>query len=278
MTPAVRPFTTSSALLSGHNKWSKIKGQKAVTDAQKSALYGKAVKDIAVAARQGGSADPETNHALAAVVKRAKSQGVPRDNIDKALKKAAGAKDSGEQPVTYEAMAGTVGIIIECSTNNANRTATRIREQLNRNGYDVRSFPDTMAYETLSRARLAPVMFLFERKGSVRVSLDEADDLDAKLERVVDVALNAGAEDFENDEPSEGVVEVEFKCDPAALSKVTASVTAPGLAKELLSSELVYTPIDKVDAQDDELTNKISTLVDSLEELEDTLSVWTTID
>ncbi len=55
-------------------------------------------------------------------------------------------------------------------------------------------------------------------------------------------------------------------------------MTAPGLAKELLSSELVYTPIDKVDAQDDELTNKISTLVDSLEELEDTLSVWTTID
>ncbi len=70
-------------------------------------------------------------------------------------------------------------------------------------------FPDTMAYETLSRARLAPVMFLFERKGSVRISLDEADDLDAKWERVVDVALNAGAEDFENDEPSEGVVEVE---------------------------------------------------------------------
>lgn len=62
------------------------------------------------------------------------------------------------------------------------------------------------------------------------------------------------------------------------MSKVTAAVTAPGLAKELLSSELVYTPIDKVDAQDDELTNKISTLVDSLEELEDTLSVWTTID
>ncbi|KAI0085465.1 YebC-like protein [Irpex rosettiformis] len=259
--PIARPLSTSSALLSGHNKWSKIKGQKAVTDAQKSALYGKAVKDIAVAARQGGSADPETNFALAAVIKRARSQGVPRDNIDKALKKAAGAKDSGEQPVTYEAMAGTVGLIIECSTNNANRTATQIREQLNRNN-----------------ARLAPVMFLFERKGIVRISLDEADDFDAKLERVADAALDAGAEDFENDEPSEGIVEVEFKCDPATLSKVTTAVTAPGLAKELLGSEVIYAPVDKADIQDEELTNKVSTLVDSLEELEDTMNVWTTLD
>ncbi|KAI0687187.1 YebC-like protein [Cytidiella melzeri] len=259
--PRIRPLSTSSTLLSGHNKWSKIKGQKAVTDAHKSALYGKAVKDVAVAARQGGSADPEVNSALAAVLKRAKSQGVPRDNLEKALKKAAGAKESGEQAVTYEAMAGTVGIVIECSSNNANRTATRIREQLNRHG-----------------ARLAPVMFLFQRKGSVCISLEQADDLDVKLERVVDTALSAGAEDFENDEPSEGMVEVEFKCDPSALSQVTAAVTASGVVDELLSSEVVYAPIDRVQPQDANLTARISDLVDSLEELEDTLRVWTTLD
>ncbi|KAI0340646.1 YebC-like protein [Trametopsis cervina] len=257
----VRPFSTSPALLSGHNKWSKIKGQKAVTDSQKSALYGKAVRDIAVAARQGGSADPELNTALAAVLKRAKSQGVPRDNLEKAMKKAAGAKESGEQAITYEAMAGTVGIIIECSSNNANRTATRVREKLNRGG-----------------ARLAPVMFLFERKGAVRVSLDETDDLDVRLEKLVDTALEAGVEDFESDKPEDGIAEVEFKCDPPLLSHVTTAVTASGLCKDLLSSEIVYSPIDKVDDPEDETTNKIGDLVDSLEELEDTLRVWTTLD
>ena len=142
-------------------------------------------------------------------------------------------------------------------------------------------------------------MFLFERKGAVRIALDEGDDLDAKIERVADAALDAGAEDFETDEPSDGTVEIEvrcyesclfgcrlshtpasiqFKCDPATLSKLTAAVTAPGLAKELLGSELVYAPVDKVDIPDEELTNKVSTLVDCLEELEDTLSVWTTLD
>lgn len=256
-----RLLVTSPVLLAGHNKWSKVKGQKAVTDAQKSALYGKANRDIAVAVRQGGSADPEVNSALAAAIKRAKSAGVPKDNLEKAVKKAAGAKDSGDVPITYEAMAGTVGIVIECLSNNANRTATRIRERLNRHG-----------------ARLAPVMFLFERKGLVRVNLDETADVDAQLERVVDAAFEAGAADFENDPPSDGVVEVEFTCDPASLGQVTTAVTNSGLIKDLLGSELVYTPVDKLEPQDEELITKISEIVDNLEECEDTLRVWTTLD
>ncbi|KAJ3553456.1 hypothetical protein NM688_g3602 [Phlebia brevispora] len=258
-----RAFSSSPSVLSGHNKWSKIKATKGAMDAQKSALYARYYRDIIITVRETGNGDPETNASLAAALKRAKSAGVPKDNIEKALKKATGGKESGDQPVTYEAMGpGSVGIIIECLTNNPNRTFKFTRETLTKHG-----------------ARLAPVSFLFQKKGVVRVAVEEGDDFDARLERLIDTALNARAEDFDLEgEPENGLKEIEFTCLPASLGKLTAAVTEQGLCKELVSSEMVYAPVDKPEPPDEETEEKIGKLVEALEGLEDTLRVTTTID
>ncbi|KII85141.1 hypothetical protein PLICRDRAFT_166690 [Plicaturopsis crispa FD-325 SS-3] len=260
-----RSFSTSPVHASGHNKWSKIKTKKGAADAKKSAVFGKAYRDIMVAVRGGGSADPGLNSALAAVLKNAKSVGVPKDNIEKALAKASSTgKDRGDQQVTYEAMAyGSVGVIVECLTDNLNRTAHNIRGILGSHG-----------------ARLAPVGFLFTRRGYVNVSLDKGDDRDARTERLIEAALESGAEDFEEaetpDDPT--TTELEFTCPTENLAKLTAAVTRSGLSRDLLSSELVYAPVDKPESADEDLETKVAELVGALEDNEDTLRVWTTLD
>lgn len=146
---------------------------------------------------------------------------------------------------------------------------------------------------TSPRARFAPVGFLFERKGSVRVSLQRGEDYSERLERLIETALEADAEDFEESDSGD-VVEVEvsleyllahsslsmlqFICPPSTLSKVTEAVTSRGLADELIGSELVYQPVDAAEPPDEQLESKISNIVDALEENEDTLRVWTTLD
>ncbi|OBZ75181.1 hypothetical protein A0H81_04562 [Grifola frondosa] len=211
---ARRTFYTSHINLSGHNKWSKIKERKGANDLKKGHIYSKTNRDIMLAVRSGGNADPEQNTALAAVIKRAKAAGIPKDNIENALKKAVGGKEKGDQQLTYEAMGpGSVGIVIECLTDNANRTLKSMQNTLKRHG-----------------ARFADVKFLFQRRGCVRVALDKGDDFDARMEKLIDAALEADAEDFEELEPTDTSVEVEFMCPPTSLGTLTAAVTTPDYA------------------------------------------------
>jgi len=257
-------FSTSAVNLSGHNKWSKIKQKKGVMDAQRSMIYGRAARDIVVAARTGGSADPERNAALAAVLKAAKAQGVPKANVENALKKASGGKDKGNQLATFEAVAhGTVGVMIECLTDNSNRTIHKLRQVLNTHN-----------------ARFAPVGFLFVRKGLVRIALDKepVDDLNRRIEQTFDAALTTPAEDFRVSSDSDDPVEIDITCAPHDLAKVTAAVTTDCLYRELLTSELVYVPREKAEEPDEELEAKVASMVESLEENEDTLRVYTTLD
>ncbi|KDQ59465.1 hypothetical protein JAAARDRAFT_127346 [Jaapia argillacea MUCL 33604] len=253
-----RSFSTSPACLSGHNKWSKIKTKKGALDAKRSVVYGRAHRDIIVAVRHGGSADPVKNIMLATALKAAKTAGVPKENIEKALNKASGDKGKAGQQVLYEAMAhGSVGILIECLTDNANRTVHIMRQILTENN-----------------ARFAPVGFLFQRKGSVRVVLDPSSDTD----QLIEAALEAGAEDFEEGESTDQGLEFELTCAPTELGKLTAAVLASSMARELLSSELIYAPVEKAAEPDEDIESKITDLVESLEESEDCLRVWTTLD
>ncbi|KAI0948341.1 hypothetical protein AcV7_009117 [Taiwanofungus camphoratus] len=191
--PLRRSLFTSTTQLSGHNKWSKIKEKKGANDLQKGAVYSKANRDIALAVRNGGGANPEHNATLAAVLKRVKSQGVPKDNIENAIKKAVGGKDKGDQHLTYEAMApGSIGIIIECLSDNVNRTMHSLHNILKDHS-----------------ARFAPVGFLFQRKGCVKVALDKGEDFDARTERLIEAALEAEAEDFEQVDTADDTVEIE---------------------------------------------------------------------
>ncbi|KAF9036729.1 transcriptional regulator TACO1-like protein [Panaeolus papilionaceus] len=175
-----RALSTSSTCFAGHNKWSKIKDKKGANDAQKSVLYARANHDISVAVRLGGSADPSKNMQLAAALKKAKEQGVPKENIEKALARATGAKDKVGDSVMYEALVDDVGIIVECATDNVNRTIHNIREIL-----------------TLHNARMSSVKFMFEHKGCITVLLPEEEkDASAYLDRLLEEALSWGIEDM----------------------------------------------------------------------------------
>ncbi|KAI0282570.1 DUF28-domain-containing protein [Russula aff. rugulosa BPL654] len=259
--PRIRSLSTTTPAYAGHNKWSKIQQKKGVSDQRRSQVYARASRDIIIAARHGGSVDPEKNVALFNVLKNARAGGVPKANIESALQKAAGGKEGAGQLTTYEVLAhGSVGLIIECLTDNGNRTLHQFREILNKHN-----------------ARFATVMFMFRHQGRVRVALSEQDATGGGIDRLFDNALAAGAEDFDQVPGADRGVEVEITCAPKALGRITDTVTQSGFSQGLLSSELAYVPAEDavVDAERD---SRIRELVANLEENEGTLRVWTTLD
>ncbi|KAJ3768149.1 DUF28-domain-containing protein [Lentinula raphanica] len=256
---ARRQLSTSSVQWAGHNKWSKIKDKKGANDASKSAAFQRATQDILVAARSGG-VDPENNAALAAVIKRLKAQDIPKDNITKALAKAAKVKSSGETTI-YEAIAcNSVGIIIECATDNTNRTVQTIREILNSRN-----------------ARMASVNYMFNRGGVIVVGVQNQPDSEILLDNVTELALSEGADDFEmlpQVPESEFPLQMKFYCETSTLT---------GLANELskhsgvhvLEKELVYYPVDKTTLSDEDV-EIFEDLIRALQAHDDVVRVTTT--
>ncbi|KAF9483817.1 YebC-like protein [Pholiota conissans] len=247
----------------GLGQWSKIKDKKAAHDGQKSILYARVNHEIAVAVKRGGSFDPEKNAQLAVVLKKAKEQGVPKDNIAKSLARCMKGEDRSGERFTYEAIVGgSVGIIIECITDNVNRTIHNVREILTTHG-----------------ARMAPVNFMFTRQGCITVTLDRSSDTFGGL---VDVALENGATDY--DEASKlqrpETSYFWFYCEPqdvAALEDAIAEHETP-LGVRIESAEIAYIPVERSPEVDAELKEKVQELVQALEENVDTLRVWTSLD
>ncbi|KAF9466399.1 YebC-like protein [Collybia nuda] len=251
---AQRSFSSSHVNLSGHNKWSKIKQKKGANDAQKGAIFGKANRDIIAAVRSGGSADPNKNLQLAAILKRAKEQDIPKENIEKALAKASQNKIISGEKFIYEAMFDSVGLIIECSTDNSNRTIHSLREILN-------------AYS----ARAAPVKFMFQRKGRISIPLDTVKDDSIFLDKLVEVALEAGADDFDTIDD-----ELLFTCPTEKLSLVEQSLIKN--KANVAYSQLVYLPLELASGLSEETENNLQNLLDELDTNEDVYRVWHTLD
>ncbi len=137
--------------MAGHNRWSQIKRKKAAQDAKRSHLFSKIIRDIYVAVREGGP-DPEANPRLRMVIANAKAANMPKENIERAIQKAAGGEGANLQELVYEAYApGGVALIIECTTDNTNRTISNVRYILNKYGGSL--------------ATRGAVMHLFEQKG-----------------------------------------------------------------------------------------------------------------
>ncbi|TFL06906.1 YebC-like protein [Pterulicium gracile] len=263
-----RHLSYSAPLQAGHNKWSKIQQKKGVNDTKKSTIYQRSSRDIAVAARNGGSADPEKNHTLALVLQKARSQGVPKENIEAALQRAQQRREKGDQSVSFEALAQrSVGIIVECMTDNNNRTSRTIKEVLGQHD-----------------AQLTPVGFMFARKGFVEVAVKQTGNQDESTEELINDALTANAEDFnevsreEQGSANSGLV-YEFSCLPEHLKDLTSALGSSTHVQAVLASELRFCPAgDKPADQTDELRAQISDLVDALNECDDTLKVWTTLE
>jgi len=265
--PARRSFSSCQVTSAGHNKWSKIKQKKGANDAQKGVVFGKAARDIVVAARNGGGIDPTKNLQLAAVLKRAKEMDVPKENIEKALVKASQGKDQNGDAFLYEALAfNSVGLLIECATDNNNRTIHNLREILNDYG-----------------ARAAPVKFMFQRMGYVtayyQVAQDSTDATQAEANELVELALNNGAVDFDNTvDSTESKPSFWFTCEPAMLQTLATSILKEFHETwDVGVNEIRYIPLQGHPEPKSEIKDDLKTLIEELGMNEDVLKVWSSV-
>lgn len=258
-----RCFSCTPATFSGHNKWSKIKDKKGANDAKKGAAHGKATRLISVAVRSGGSPDPSKNVALASTIKRLREQDTPKDIIDRALAKAASARDAKGEYLTYEALAHNVGIIIETLTENPKRTVGRVREILS-------------AHD----ARMASVAFMFNRVGLVKVALPKEgipnDDMESRVTQVIETGMGADCADFHPYPESEKEAVIDFTCEPTQLSALEAALSADPICT-VISAEQAYLPKDETHVEEED-AEKITQLVEELQENEDVIRVTTMLD
>ena len=234
--------------MSGHSKWSTIKRKKEKTDQQRAKIFTKIGRELTVVVREGGP-DPAVNGKLKDVIAKAKANNVPNDNIDRIIKKAAGADDgSTYEEIVYEGYGPAgVAVIVEALTDNRNRTAADLRHYFDKFGGNL-GLPGS-------------VMFQFSRKGIIAIEAEGKDE-----DEVMMAALDAGADDFS----VEGDI-FEVVCDPNNLSKVREGIEAAGYA--YLSAEPVYVPSVLVEITDPEQVIKMEKLIDMLEENDDVQNI-----
>ncbi|MBX6371215.1 MAG: YebC/PmpR family DNA-binding transcriptional regulator [Acidothermus sp.] len=239
--------------MSGHSKWATTKHKKAVIDARRGKLFAKLIKNIEVAARVGG-ADPAGNPTLADAIAKARSQSVPNDNIERAIRRGAGLEAGGTdwEPITYEGYGpGGVALLIECLTDNRNRAASEVRTTMTRNGGSMAD-PGSVAY-------------LFNRKGIVIVPKDGRSEDD-----VLAAVLDAGAEEVNDLGES-----FEIVSEPSDLGAVRAALSAAGIEPE--SAEVAWQPTVNVPL-DDDTARKVLRLIEALEDCDDVQAVWANFD
>ncbi len=240
--------------MSGHSKWATTKHKKAVVDARRGKLFAKLIKNIEVAARTGGG-DPGGNPTLADAIQKAKSQSVPNDNIDRAVKRGAGLEAGGAdwESITYEGYGpGGVAVLVECLTDNRNRAASEVRTAFTRNGGSMAD-PGSVAY-------------LFNRKGVVLVP--KVDGLTE--DDVLAAVLDAGAEEVNDLDDMFEVI-----CEASDAHSVRAALEQAGIAVE--SADTSFLPSVSVPL-DDETGRKVLRLVDALEDCDDVQNVWANFD
>ncbi|MBC7246590.1 MAG: YebC/PmpR family DNA-binding transcriptional regulator [Actinobacteria bacterium] len=239
--------------MSGHSKWSSIKHKKAAEDAKRGQMFSKLSRAIIVAAREGGG-NPETNLALANAIEKARSYSMPKENIERAIKRGTGEGSADEfEKITYEGYgADGVAIMVDVMTDNRNRAASDIRRIFNRTGGSL--------------GTTGCVAWMFEKKGNIIVNKESGADEDALLE----TALEAGAEDMvSEDDHWEIITDVEsFRGVVEALQKAGV---------EVASAQVTMLPKNTVKL-DKEAAKKVLRLVDALEDYEDVQEVYANFD
>jgi YebC/PmpR family DNA-binding regulatory protein len=236
--------------MSGHSKWSNIKRKKEAADAAKGAVYTKLAKEIAVAVKAGG-ADPAGNSRLKDVISKAKAANMPNDNINRAIKKAAGAGEGDDyEEITYEGYGpGGVAIMVRALTNNRNRTAADVRHIFDKNGGNL--------------GVGGSVSFLFEEKGVIVISREDFEDEDT----VMGDALDCGAADFSSDDEYYEIITA-----PEDYYTVKDALEAKGYTFADSTLGPVATTSAKVD--DEETCEKLEKMLDMMEENEDIQEVF----
>ena len=236
--------------MSGHSKWANIKHKKGKADAVRGKIFTKIGREIAIAVREGG-ADPQTNGKLRDVVAKAKANNMPNDNIARSIKKAAGELGSVTyEEITYEGYAaGGMAVIVECVTDNRNRTASDIRHYFDKFGGNL--------------GATGSVGWMFDRKGLIVVERKPQ----MVEDEVMMFALEAGASDFE---ASEEVFEVYTEVPD--FSVVREALEAEGYT--FLSAELTRVPQNISKVSDPDILEKIDKLLTALEDMDDVQNVY----
>jgi len=239
--------------MSGHSKWHNIQATKGKADAARGKLFTKIGREIAVAVKLGGP-DPNINSKLYDVIQKAKSNNMPNDNITRSIKKASGGEDTGNyDPITYEGYGSHgVALIVECLTDNRNRTAADVRHLFTKYGGSL--------------GTSGSVAYMFEHKGVVVLSKAEKDNEDDAMM----IALDAGADDLVSDEQC-----FEISTPPETLHAVRKAFEEGGY--EVVSAEVEYVPQNMVELSKDAAIS-INKLIVSLEDLDDVQNVYTNAD
>jgi YebC/PmpR family DNA-binding regulatory protein len=234
--------------MSGHSKWATIKRQKGANDAKRGALFTKLGNQLAVAARNG--TDPATNSTLAMVIEKAKASNMPMSNIERSIQRAADKSAAQLEEVMYEGYGpGGVAILVECATDNKNRTYPEVRLAFSKTGGNM--------------AEPGSVAFQFTRRGIIRIK-GSGEDLLMQV-------LDAGADDAVEEDGETIVYTV-----PSDLAKVRDELKSKGL--EITEAELTYVPNTHIEIDNTETARKVIRLMDALEELDDVTSTHTNFD
>ena len=238
--------------MAGHNKWSQIKRKKGVNDQARGRMFAKLARELAVAARTGGG-DPSFNPRLRLAVDSARGQNMPKDNIERAIKRGTGdLPGAAFEEITYEGFAaGGIALLLECLTDNANRTVAELRHLLDKRGGNL--------------GQTGSVGWMFERKGQVFLDAGRCDE-----EEALEVALEAGAENFEAEDETFVVT-----TSAADLHEVTDALREAELP--ITEAEVAMIPTNTIRVEGRAAEKLIATL-DAIDEHEDVQRVYSNAD
>jgi len=239
--------------MSGHNKWSTIKHKKGAADAKRGKIFTRILKEMTVAARLGGG-DPAGNPRLRAAVAEAKANNMPKDNIERAIKRGTGELEGATyEEITYEGYGpGGVAIICECLTDNTNRTTPEIRHIFEKHGGNL--------------GTPGSVRFQFEKKGYFAVEKSAVGE-----DKLMEIALEAGADDLQTD-------------DPETYEIYTATENFEAVRQALESNKIptVEGKLDMIPANyvsvDEQKSKQIMRLLETLDDHDDSQNVWSNFD
>ena len=235
--------------MSGHSKWSTIKRKKGAEDAKRGKIFTRLARDIMLASRSGGG-DPNANPTLRTAIEKARAANMPKDNIERAIKKGTGEFEGGElEEITYEAYGlHGIPILIQCLTDNRNRTLADIRRIFNRQGGNM--------------AEAGAVSWMFDTKGYI--TIDRTDGMDS--DDIFMMALEAGAEDIEIGDET-----IEIYTTPDQLHQVSNTLSEGGLT--VGDAELAQIPKNEIELGQKETVQVMNT-IEALEELDDIQQVY----
>ncbi|MDR0821087.1 MAG: YebC/PmpR family DNA-binding transcriptional regulator [Oscillospiraceae bacterium] len=242
--------------MSGHSKWSTIKRKKGEKDGARAKIFTKISREILVCIKESGSADPASNGKLRDLIAKAKSNNIPNDNIDRLLKKAAGGTEKNDyENCVYEGYGpGGVAVMVDCLTDNRNRTAGEIRHFFDKSGGNM--------------GTAGCVSFMFKRRGLV--TLDNEDG-DIDYDKLMEAVIEAGCEDFDLDDDT-----AEVFSEPTEVTTAADSLTKSGY--KVLSAEAVYLPDTYTSLESEEHQRRMEQLLDSLDDNDDVQNVWTNLE